>query len=298
MAERPPLNERKRMILRAVIDDYIAHAEPVASRNLVERHEIQLSSASVRSTLAELEQMGLLEQPHTSAGRVPTDLGYRVYIDELMQVDPLDPQQQRQIREQLSDSITEIPELLRQASSLLSEGTGYTSLALQPRLDSSFLRQVKLLMIEPGRVLVVLVLSAGVVRDRIVRLPDVLSGDQLVAISRAIEQGLAGMRLRDISFITIQSAAEAAQVPESLLNQVLFETWTTIKQADQLETYVEGVPNLLRHREFQNVRKARDIVDALAADGLLTGLMDATLPRLEGGAARRRATPRPMAAAR
>ncbi|MDI9497118.1 MAG: heat-inducible transcriptional repressor HrcA [Bacillota bacterium] len=272
------LDERKRTILRAVVDEYVEHAEPVGSRSLVERYSLNLSSASVRSTLAELEQLGYLEQPHTSAGRVPTDRGYRIYIDELMELEPLPEETKEHIREQLRESIDEIPELLRQASGLLSQETGYVSLALQPRVASSVLRQIKLLMIEPGRVLVVLVLSAGVVRDRIVRIPDVLDQHQLQRIAAAIEQQLAGCQLRDISFIMMQLAAADSQVPESLLNQVLFETWTAIQQADQLAAYVDGMPNLLRHREFHSISRARDVVSALSSDGLLTGLMEPLRP--------------------
>ncbi|MDI9469304.1 MAG: heat-inducible transcriptional repressor HrcA [Bacillota bacterium] len=268
------LDGRKRTILRAVVEEYVEQAEPVASRCLVERYNLNLSSASVRSTLAELEQLGYLEQPHTSAGRVPTDRGYRTYIDELMELEPLAQETKEHIRAQLQESIDEIPELLRQASGLLSQGTGYVSIALQPRVASSVLRQIKLLMIEPGRVLVLLVLSAGVVRDRIVRIPDILDQGQLARIAAAIEQQLAGCKLRDISFVMMQLAAADTQVPESLLNQVLFETWTAIQQADQLATYVDGMPNLLRHREFHSIARARDVVSALSSDGLLTGLME------------------------
>ncbi len=290
MSKEPSrLDERKRTILRAVVDEYVEQAEPVGSRSLVERYSLNLSSASVRSTLAELEQLGYLEQPHTSAGRVPTDRGYRTYIDELMELEPLAEETKEHIREQLRESIDEIPELLRQASGLLSQGTGYVSLALQPRVASSVLRQIKLLMIETGRVLVVLVLSAGVVRDRIVRIPDVLDQQQLQRIAAAIERQLAGCQLRDISFVMMQLAAADSQVPESLLNQVLFETWTAIQQADQLATYVDGMPNLLRHREFQSIARARDVVSALSSDGLLTGLMEPRHPGIgavvsDGGA--------------
>lgn len=268
------LDQRKQTILKAVIDDYIETAEPVGSKSLVEKHVLPLSSATVRNTMAELEQQGYLESPHTSAGRVPTDKGYRAYVDSLLTVAELDEQSRQNIRQSLKSEIKDLPVLLKNVSTVLSSGTGYTSVALTPRLTQSQLTQIKMLMIEPGKALVVVVVSAGLVKDRIVRVPDLLDENQLRLIAKACEQALAGMPLEDITLVTVATALQGVVLPESLLNQVLYETYVSIKQAENLDTYVDGVPNLFIHPEFQSLGKAKAVVDTLSQNGLIVGMME------------------------
>lgn len=272
------LDNRKKTILKAVIDDYIATAEPVGSKSLVEKYALALSPATVRNTMAELEQQGYLESPHTSAGRVPSDKGYRAYVDSLVTVAPLDVKTRDNVRKSLQSDFKDLPDLLKSASSVLSTSTGYTSVALTPRLTQSQLSQIKMLMIEPGRALVVVVVSAGLVKDRLVRIPDLLDAEQLRLIAQAAEQNLAGMPLEDITLVTVATALQGVLLPESLLNQVLYETYVSIKQAENLETYVDGVPNIFSHPEFQSLGKARAIVDTLSQNGLIVGLMENKAP--------------------
>ncbi len=268
------LDQRKRTILKAVVDDYIETAEPVGSKTLVEKFELALSSATVRNTMAELEQQGYLESPHTSAGRVPSDKGYRAYVDSLVTVDKLDEATRENVRKSLQNDFKDLPELLKSASAVLSTSTGYTSVALTPRLTQSQLSQIKMLMIEPGRALVVVVVSAGLVKDRVVRIPDLLDAEQLQQIAQACEQNLAGMSLEDITLVTVATAVQGVVLPESLLNQVLYETYVSIKQAENLDSYVDGMPNIFTHPEFQSMGKARAIVDTLSQNGLIVGLME------------------------
>lgn len=270
---RQGLDERKRQILKAIVDDYIETAEPVGSRNLVDRHALNLSSATVRNEMSDLESLGYLEQPHTSAGRIPSDLGYREYVDHLMRVDELTPEESAAIRDRLRDSFDEVTELLRKASGVLASQTGYTSLAVTPRVRQSHLRQLKMLMIEPGRALVVVVLAAGVVKDRLVRIPDALDADMLARISSAIEEGLSGMRLEDITLVTVATAASRARLPETLLNQVLYEAYVSIKQADNLEVYLEGQHRMLEYPEFRDVDRARTYLEAIHRDGIIAGYL-------------------------
>ncbi len=267
------LDERKKSILKAVVDDYIATAEPVGSKSLVTRYHFNVSSATVRNEMAELEEMGYLEQPHTSAGRIPSDKGYRAYVDSLLSVEDLSEEAADRIRHYFQESIDELTGLIRKASTVLSEQTGYTSVALSPHLKRSHLSQIKILMIEPGRALVVVVLSAGVVKDRLVRIPEILDAEQLMRIANAIEDQLSGMTLDDITLVTVATAAKQTTLPESLLNQVLYEAYVSIKQADNLEVYMEGSHNLLSYPEFYDVKKAREYLKTLTATGMIAGYM-------------------------
>lgn len=267
------LNDRKKSILKAVVDDYVSTAEPVGSKALVSKFHFAVSSATVRNEMAELEELGYLEQPHTSAGRIPSDKGYRAYVDDLMQVEDLPEDETAKIRDYFRDSMDELTGLIRKASSLLSDRTGYASLALAPQMRRSHLKQIKMLMIEPGKALVVVVLSAGIVKDRLVRIPELLDAAQLLQISTAIEEGLSGMKLDDITLVTVFSAARNALLPDSLLNQVLYEAYIAIKQADHLEIYIDGTNKLLSYPEFHDIHKAREYLDTLARDGMIAGYM-------------------------
>jgi heat-inducible transcriptional repressor len=269
-----PLDQRKKQILQAIVDDYVATAEPVASKSLIDRHDFRVSSATVRNEMSDLEHMGYLEQPHTSAGRIPSDKGYREYVDSLMTVDQLSDAEGTEIRRRLSDSFDELANLLKKASSTLAEQTGYISIALTPRMRKSYLIQLKMMMIEPGKALVVVVLSAGVVKDRLVRIPDYLTPEQLSQISSAIETGLSGLPLEEITFVTVASAAKDSTIPDSLLNQVLYEAYTAIKQADNLEVYMDGSNKMLSLPEFQDIGRARCLFDTLARDGTVAGYIN------------------------
>ncbi len=277
-----PLDDRKKSILKAVVDDYIETAEPIGSVQLVARHGLAVSSATVRSEMSELERLGYLEQPHTSAGRVPSDQGYREYVDELMRVDPLAPEEERRIRGRLDDHFEELADALRSASSVLSQTTGYTSVAMTPRLRTSQLKQIKMLMIEPGRAIVVVVLAAGIVKDRVVRIPEMLDAETLAKISAAVEEGLSGMKLEDITLVAVTAAGRRAHLPDGLLNQILYEAYVSIKQADSMNVYTDGANRMLGFPEFAAVGKAKGFLDALASDGLVAGYLAETAPS-EGG---------------
>lgn len=269
-----PLDFRKKQILQAIVDDYIESAEPVASKSLVSKHDFHVSSATVRNEMADLEVMGYLEQPHTSAGRIPSDKGYREYVDSLMRVDELSMEESQEISRRITDSFDELTVLLRKASSTLADQTGYMSLALSPRLRKSYLTQLKMLMIEPGKVLVVVVLSAGVVKDRIARISDYFTADQLFQISNSIEAGLCGKSLEEITLVTVTSAVKDARIPDMLLNQVLYEAYTSIKQADNLEVYMEGTNHMLSFPEFHDNKSARGLFDTLSRDGIIAGYLN------------------------
>lgn len=278
------LDERKQMILKAIVDDYITTAEPVGSKSLVSRHQLPISPATIRNEMADLEDLGYLEQPHTSAGRVPSDKGYRTYVDDLMEVETLPDDQAETIRSVLHENMVEVTSLIRKASTLLSEQTQYASLALSPKCCRNHLKQIKMLMIEPGRALVVVVLSAGLVKDRMVRIPEMLDSVQLMQIAAAIEEGLQGMTLDDITLVAVSTAGKHAPLPDSLLNQVLYEAYISIKQADNLELFMAGSNKLLAYPEFSDINRARTTLDVLAKEGMVAGYLNETSDDTEGPA--------------
>ncbi len=268
------LEERKKLILKAVVDKYIETAEPVGSKSLSEREDINISSATIRNEMAELEEKGFLVHPHTSSGRVPTDKGYREYVDNLITIPAITGEDSSKLNPYFESGFEELTDLLEHASSALSENTGYTSVSLTPRLKQSQLKQIKMLMIEPGKILMVVVLKEGVVKDRIVRISDILNEAQLSQISRAIEEGLSGIPLEEITFIAVAAAGKKTAVPENLLNQILYEAYVSIKQADNVGVYMDGSSKILAYPEFGDIRKAKDFMDTLSERGMVAGYMD------------------------
>ncbi|NLJ70066.1 MAG: heat-inducible transcription repressor HrcA [Clostridiaceae bacterium] len=267
------LTERKRHILRAIIDDYVLNAEPVGSKYLVDKYKLGVSSATVRNEMSELEELGYLEKPHTSAGRVPSDKGYRAYIDLLLDLKPVSQTDQDKIESFFSDHMNEVTTLVRQSANVLSEQTDFPSLVISPRYSDTSLEQIKLLMIEPGKALVVVVLSPGIVKDRMIRIPHEIKQEDLHLISKIIEQKLSGQKLDQITLITISAAAEDVPVPEALLNQVLFEAYVSIKQAENIELYIQGTHRLFNHPEFQELSLAKSFLDTMHEEGIVAGYM-------------------------
>ncbi|MHB8964183.1 MAG: heat-inducible transcriptional repressor HrcA [Saccharofermentanales bacterium] len=275
------LDERKKLILKAVVDDYISTAEPVGSKSLLVRNDFMVSSATIRNEMAELEERGYLIHPHTSAGRIPTDKGYREYVDSLMQIPQLSEAETGKVREFFDNGFEEIASVLENASHALAQSTGYTSVTLTPRMRHSQLKQIKMLMIEPGRVLMVVVLEEGVVRDRLVRVSDVLDDAQLYQISRAVENGLSGMPIEEITLIAVTAAGKKTQVPESLLNQILYEAYVSIKQADNLGIFMDGSNQMLGYPEFSEISKVKNFMDTLAEHGMIAGYLDEVNQEIE-----------------
>ena len=268
------LDNRKKQVLQAIVDDYVTTNEPVGSKTLIERHNFTVSSATLRNEMAELEKLGLLEKPHTSAGRIPSDKGYREYVDSLMHVDDLTQQEREDIASRINDSVSEVKDLLRNATMTLSENTGFVSLAMTPRLRGSYLAQLKILMVEPGKALAEVGRSAGVVKDKLVRIPNFRTQDQLAQISNEVEKSLSGKPLDEITLITLASSVKEAKIPDALLNQVLYEAYTAIKQADKLDVYLEGEHRMLSLPDFSELGRARDLLGTLSHDGMVAGYVN------------------------
>lgn len=268
-----PLDDRKRAILSAIIQDYVALYEPVGSKALLSRHRLGVSSATVRNEMAELEELGYLEQPHTSAGRIPSDKGYRAYVDDMLQIHEPSPELQDYFRKALDQSSDELRDLIRSAGDSLADTTQLTSLVLTPTYGESTLKQVKILMIEPGKAIVVVVLSVGVVRDRLIYIPDALKQEQLESIAQAVESSLVGQKLDEITLLAVSDAGQQEEIPDALLNRVLFETYVAIKQAENIDVYMQGSHQLLKQPEFADSQKAHKVLDTISQNGLVAGYL-------------------------
>jgi len=256
------LNERKRRILKAIVDDYVATAQPVGSRTLSRRYVQDLSSATLRNEMSDLEEMGLLIQPHTSAGRVPSNLAYRVYVDELMDGSPLQEQERKAIQA-LADGSRETEALMHQAASLMSDLTHYTAMVLAPQMRRARLRRIQLVLLDRGSALVVLVTDTTVVKDKIIRIPEDMTEEQLLAVSRILTERFAGHALTDINLAAAQELRQARSQYAPFFSELARALEDSVVQADQGDLILEGTVNIFQHPEYWELERARDFLQML-----------------------------------
>jgi heat-inducible transcriptional repressor len=212
-----PLNERERAVLGAIIETYVQTAEPTASRTIARRLGLGLSSATIRNTMSDLEEKGYLYHPHTSAGRIPTDLAYRVYVDSLMQPPAVTPSEATQIREGLSGGgpRNAVDEILHRAAQVLGVLTRELGVAVTPSLDDAILERLELLQVSSDRLLLVLTLKSGVVRTIFVEVPSAMAAPAVVDVALVLNERLAGLTLRDIRGTLSDRLRDATSAPGS-----------------------------------------------------------------------------------
>ncbi|WP_199442303.1 heat-inducible transcriptional repressor HrcA [Umezawaea beigongshangensis] len=205
-------DERRFEVLRAIVADYVSNHEPVGSKALVERHNLGVSSATVRNDMASLEEDGYITQPHTSAGRVPTDKGYRLFVDKLSEVKPLSGAERRAIHSFLEDAL-DLDDVLRRSVRLLAQLTRQVAVVQYPTLSRSTVRHLEVLPITPARLMLVLITDTGRVDQRSVDLGDVITEENVARLRSTLNAAMVGRRLADAS-------AQVADLPEQAPNEL------------------------------------------------------------------------------
>ncbi len=254
----PELNERQRDLLRAVIREYITTAEPVASAALVRRYGLDISSATVRSELADLEALGLLTHPHTSAGRVPTDLGYRYFIESLMPSPAVGRDVQLTVSHQFQQALSNTAEWLRLAASTLARLSAEASIVTPPATVRSGLRHVELVPISERRVLLVAILDGGTVRQQLVELAGPVSTDHLRRLSSRLTANLAAQ-----GGAAARAAASQERGIDAQLVGALAHALEEHEDARVRDIYYDGIQNILAQPELAEGESIRDVLRML-----------------------------------
>ncbi|MBD3401523.1 heat-inducible transcription repressor HrcA, partial [candidate division GN15 bacterium] len=214
------LSDREKAILYNLITHYIQSADPVGSRVIANRFKMGISSATIRNTLQDLEELGLVEQPHTSAGRVPTDQGYRVYVDYLLKPERLTPQEQQVIRETITREGRGINEMLGQTARLLGDITRQLGVTIAPRFEAGVLEHVRLISIAENRVMMVVVVGSGLARTVVLEVEASFSERELIEVESILNERLSGLSLAEIRE-TLQERLESVQGHGRLLQLVI-----------------------------------------------------------------------------
>lgn len=263
------LDERKLRILQAIIDDYILTAAPVGSRTISKRADIGLSSATIRNEMSDLEEMGLLEQPHTSAGRIPSDKAYRLYVNSIMQRAPLSEEEARYIKGHFSKRLDEVEEVVKQTAWVLSRMTRYTSMVLAPQLHTVRLRHIQLVPVSEGKALAVIVTDAGITRDAIIRIPDNMDSYQLEKLSRMLTDRFANRRMDEVSRNLVAEFAGMMGEHRSFMDALLGVIDKNIVSAGSRSVELSGATNMLSYPEYSDVEKARNFLTAIETKDFL-----------------------------
>ncbi len=257
------LTERRKTILKYVIEEYILHGQPVGSKNLLRRRALQMSSATVRAEMAELEEMGYLTHPHTSAGRVPTEKGYRLYVDYLLSLPSVPLQEEENIYQVLSRYSENLKEALAESCRLIAAISTYTSLALSPHLSHQFFRHVHFVPVSANHALIILVTNVNIIQDELMELPSDTKEEDLEYLSHRLSQ-----------HFSCKTPWESLQVLKMLKEGELLRFTPLLEQLDNLvrnaflfeqseRLIVEGTENILLSSDLHNAARIRGIIEAL-----------------------------------
>jgi heat-inducible transcriptional repressor len=262
------LDKRKNLILKVVTDDYIESAEPVGSRTIARKYELGLSPATIRNEMADLEEEGYLEQPHTSAGRIPSEQGYRYYVDTLMSLQRLDKNEIERIHLELEKHHHQIESIIHQTSKILVQMTQYPSLVLSPNFNTAIFRHIQLIRLASNMVLVLIVTDTGYVENKVIEFEGNVSDSDLDRISTLLNQKLRGMNLKDLHLPLLNEIRSELSFHEEFFNEAvkLLLKITAQTQVNQERVYLDGATKILEQPEFADLKKFKPLMEVLGEE--------------------------------
>jgi heat-inducible transcriptional repressor len=260
------LNDRKRQILKAVVDSYIEKCEPVGSKYLADSYKLDLSPATIRNTMSELEALGLLEQPYTSAGRIPSSLGYRVYVDSLMQSYRLTSREIREINEineNLNIKITRLDKIIEQAGKLMSALTSLMAISMTPKSMSVSIVKIDLVFFDPNNFLLVILTSVNIVKTKHIYSRTNISEDVLDHLKKVLNSNLAETDINSVTLPLILSMETMMGNYSGIISPVLKVLYEAIKEINEAEIYIDGAANLFNMPEYHDIEKAKSLINLI-----------------------------------
>ena len=267
------ITPRQRQILKAVIHDYITSGAPVGSRSIARRYLSDLSAATIRNVMADLEEVGYLSQPHTSAGRVPTDLGYRFYVDSLMRRPKLSKVDESRIEKGIRPRWGQAEELMQGTSRILSDLSRFAAVVLAPKLTQNTWRRIDFVHLNRERILVVLVADSGLVQQKVIVIDEVIEQTELDRISRYLSTLLGGVTLHQVRNRIVARMAEERDEFYQLMRRAL-ELSNKTMEGDGGEVYIGGAGNIAHQPEFADVKKMKEMFQAFEEKSRLVKILD------------------------
>ena len=267
------LADRKMKILQAIIRDFITTAEPVGSRTIAKKYDLGISSATIRNEMADLEELGYLQQPHTSAGRIPSDKAYRLYVDRIMMMKKIAQIEKNIIQKSLTEKIGEFEHLISSTAKILSQVTKLTSVVISPQYRHNKLKHIQLIPIDSRRILLVIVLDSGIAKNAILRTAEEMNVEHLDRVSKLLNSKLQGLTIVDISNELIQSIKEEMQMFNAIIASIIPTVMSTLEEIEDVNLYLDGLVNILNLPEYNDIQKAREFITLLDQKDLLKDLL-------------------------
>lgn len=258
------IDDRKIKILEAIINDYIKTGEPVGSRTIAKNHDLGVGSATIRNEMSDLEEMGYLEQPHTSAGRIPSSKGYRLYVDSMMDKPILSKEEDLKIKEYvLNSAMLEVNKIVKNASELLSELTHLTCVVKTPSMSMSTLKSIQIVRMDDQNLLAVIVTDGGLIKNQIIRVNEAPSVEVLSGINKILNQRLVHLSIEEINLEVINNLKLDLHGYDEVFNAMLPALYQCLKEDDTSRVFMEGTTNIFNYPEYNDIEKAKQILSLL-----------------------------------
>ena len=265
------LDERKQKILHAIIQNYLETGEPVGSRTISKYADLGLSSATIRNEMSDLEEMGYIIQPHTSAGRIPSDMGYRFYVDQLMKEKEQEVTEMKELMIQRQDKMELV---LKQMAKVLAANTNYATMITSPQYHRTKLKFIQLSVISEDQLLAVVVAEGNVVKNKVIPISHGLDNETILKLNILLNTSLNGLTMEEINLSTIAKLKEQAGIHSEVINSVLDAVAEAIQMDDDLEVYTSGTTNIFKYPELADSTKASALISAFEDKQQLASLME------------------------
>lgn len=265
------LDERKLKILQAIIRNYLESGEPVGSRTISKYTDLNLSSATIRNEMADLEELGYIIQPHTSAGRIPSDKGYRLYVDTMLE-DKV--QEVVNMKELLIEKADKIDLLLKQVAKLLAVNTNYATLVTKPQYRSKKVKFIQLTEVDANQLLATIVLEGNVVKNKMIAISQIIEKEILLKLNIVFNTFLQGLDLKEINMPVIQKIKEQAGNYSNLVSDILDSVAQAISEEEEVEVYTSGATNILKYPELSDTDKIAGLMGTFEEQKQLTELIN------------------------
>lgn len=272
------LDERKYRILQAIIKNYLETGEPVGSRTISKYSDLKLSSATIRNEMSDLEEMGYIIQPHTSAGRIPSDKGYRLYVDQMMEEKDKGVQE---LKELMIDRTDRMEQVLKQVVKVLATNTNYATMVSTPRSQGNKLKFIQLSKVNSTQILAVIMMERNLVRNRIIDVTEELDQETVLKLNILLNSILNGLSIEEITLSMITALKEQAGIHSSLVGDVIDAVAEVIRAEEEVEIYTSGATNIFRYPELTENGKASELISAFEEKKELTDLVNETMANSE-----------------
>ena len=269
------LDDRKLKILQTIIKTYLETGEPVGSRTISKYTDLNLSSATIRNEMADLEDLGYIIQPHTSAGRIPSDKGYRLYVDMLMAEKE---QEVIEMREQMLEKADKMDKILKQAAKVLAVNTNYATMVSAPAYNRNKLKFIQLSQVDDHQIIAVIVMEGNIIKNKIVTVEETLNNEIMLKLNMLLNTSLTGMSVEEINLGMIARLKEQAGVHSEIISDVLDAIGNTI-QPEDMEIYTSGATNVFKYPELSDNQSAQEIINAFEEKQMLQEIVTQTLSK-------------------